>query len=30
MKTIEDVIKFLYDNGFTAAADAICREKAGI
>lgn len=25
-----NVIKFLYDNGFTAAADAVCREKAGI
>lgn len=28
MKTIEDVIKFLYDNGFTAA-DAVCKEITG-
>lgn len=30
MKTIEEIIKFLYDNGFTAAADAVCKEIAGI
>jgi hypothetical protein len=29
MKTIEQVIKFLYDNGFTAAAEAVCKEITG-